>query len=57
VASTCREIDALSGKQIITELDDTYDLENNIGPENMITRLGIEPILTTKGYIFMNHNT
>lgn len=55
VASTCREIDALAGKKIIIGLDDTYDLENNIGPENMITRLGIEPILTTKGYIFMNH--
>lgn len=55
VASTCRESDALAGKKIITELDDTYDTENNIGPKNMITSLGLEPILTTKGYIFIKH--
>lgn len=53
VASLCRDIPELYSKKIIQELDETYDTNNNIGKYNLTVPLGVNPVLTTKGFIFL----
>ncbi|MEB8014815.1 hypothetical protein [Citrobacter braakii] len=53
VASRCRTVPELADKSIVAGLDRTYDIDNNIGNENMTVRLGMTPVLTTKGFIFL----
>lgn len=53
IASLCRNIPELGDKKIIQELDDTYNVENNISKKNIIIPLGLNPVLTTKGFIFL----
>ncbi|MNN34457.1 hypothetical protein D3C81_1482630 [compost metagenome] len=53
VASRCRTVPELANKPIVAGLDSTYDIDNNIGNENMTVPLGMTPVLTTKGFIFL----
>ena len=53
VASLCREIPEISRKVIVKELDATYDINNNIDKKNLIVPLGVKPVLTTEGFIFL----
>ncbi|EOX0647719.1 TPA: hypothetical protein SLE68_001558 [Morganella morganii] len=53
VASLCREISEISRKVIVKELDETYDINNNIDKKNLIVPLGVKPVLTTEGFIFL----
>lgn len=53
IASVCRDIPELCSKEVIQELDETYDIQNNIGKYNLTIPLGVNPLLTTKGFIFL----
>lgn len=53
VATVCRNIPELSNKNVIKELDETYDINNNIEKYNLTVPLGVNPVLTTKGFIFL----
>ena len=49
----CRDIPELCEREVILDLDETYDVENNIGKYNLTVPLGVRPLLTTKGFIFL----
>lgn len=53
IASLCRDIPELCEREVILDLDETYDVENNIGKYNLTVPLGVRPLLTTKGFIFL----
>lgn len=53
IASLCRSIPDLCNRTIIQKLDDTYDINNNIGKYNLTVPLGVTPVLTTRGFILL----
>lgn len=53
IASLCRGIPELSNRDIIQNLDTTYDVESNIDKYNLTVPFGVRPMLTTKGFIFL----
>ncbi|HEK0666395.1 TPA: hypothetical protein SMP26_001887 [Proteus mirabilis] len=53
ISNICRDIPELCIKPIIKNLDATYDIKNNIEKKNLICPLGVKPVLTTKGFIFL----
>ncbi|WP_157968041.1 hypothetical protein [Edaphovirga cremea] len=53
IASHCRNIPELCNREITLELDETYDEANNIVKYNLTVPLGVRPLLTTKGFIFL----
>lgn len=53
IASLCRGIPDLCNREVILDLDDVYDEVNNIDKYNLTVPLGVRPLLTTKGFIFI----
>jgi len=53
IASVCRDIPELFDKPIIQKLGCDYDIDNNIEKYNLTVPLGVRPVLTTKGFIFL----
>jgi hypothetical protein len=52
IADECRNISELGSKKVISELCESYRVDNNIPKYDLSTRPGVECILTTEGYIF-----
>lgn len=52
IADECRAIDELKKKEVVRNLDCSYTSSNNIGNSNLLKPVGIECILTTRGFVY-----
>lgn len=52
IADECRKIPVIAQKRVVTELDESYQSNNNIPKYDLSIHAGVECILTTQGHIF-----
>lgn len=55
IADKCRNIEQLANKQVVLDLDDRWTVENNISKYDIVCHAGNVPIMTTEGFVYLNH--